>query len=84
MSWASLRPDDSVGAGVLRALQSYLGSIGRGGRRQGGSDAANPHVMCPSTIPRKDGLGKDGHCAVDLSLVLCQQGFTKLLAQREY
>lgn len=32
----------------------------------------------------KDGLGKDGHYAVDLSLVLCQQGFTKLLAQRKY
>lgn len=39
-----------------------------------------------STAPsqRKDGSGTDGHYAVDLSLVACQQGFTKLLARRKY
>lgn len=40
--------------------------------------------MSTAASQRKDGSGTDGHYAVDLSLVACQQGFTKLLARRKY
>jgi len=43
----------SVGAGVLRALQSYLESTGCGVGRQGGSETANPHLVCPQHHPKE-------------------------------